>query len=216
VNRKRGFLEWDATLFYTWFSNKIIPNYDKDPNKIYYDNIGESAVSRGISINVDADFTFPLKVNAGITLLDVFAVTKDSLGTKINTKQIHAPGFSGTFQLSYSWKQIGLTIDYTGQVYGPMRLPILPNDFRPEYSPWYALHNMQISKKISKRLEVYGGIKNMFNFLPQNPIMRWWDPFDKSAGNTATNPNGYTFDPSYNYAPMFGRRFFIGIRYTLK
>jgi outer membrane receptor for ferrienterochelin and colicins len=35
VNRKRGFLEWDATVFYTWFGNKIIPNYDKDPNKIY-------------------------------------------------------------------------------------------------------------------------------------------------------------------------------------
>jgi len=216
VNRKRGFLEWDATVFYTWFGNKIIPNYDKDPNKIYYENTNESATSRGITFNVDADFTFPLKVNAGITLLDVFTLTKDAVGNNMQSKQVHAPGFSGTFQLSYSWKQIGLSIDYTGQVYGPMRLPILPNDFRPAYSPWYVLHNIQISKKFSGSFELYGGIKNLFNFLPQNPIMRWWDPFDKTAGDIASNPNGYTFDPSYNYAPMYGRRFFIGLRYTFK
>jgi outer membrane receptor for ferrienterochelin and colicins len=97
-----------------------------------------------------------------------------------------------------------------------MRLPILPNDFRPAYSPWYVLHNIQISKKFSGSFELYGGIKNLFNFLPQNPIMRWWDPFDKTAGDIASNPNGYTFDPSYNYAPMYGRRFFFGLRYTFK
>jgi outer membrane receptor for ferrienterochelin and colicins len=94
-----------------------------------------------------------------------------------------------------------------------MRLPILPNDFRPEYSPWFSLQNIQLTQKINPRLQVYGGVKNIFNFVPQNPIMRPFDPFDKQV--TINNPNGYTFDPSYNYAPLQGIRVFMGIRYVL-
>jgi outer membrane receptor for ferrienterochelin and colicins len=68
---------------------------------------------------------------------------------------------------------------------------------------------------VNSTLEIYGGVKNMFNFLPQNPIIRASDPFDKRV-NEASNPFGYTFDPSYNYAPMQGIRGFLGIRYVLK
>jgi outer membrane receptor for ferrienterochelin and colicins len=45
--------------------------------------------------------------------------------------------------------------------------------------------------------------------------MRPHDPFDKQASNLQTNPNGYTFDPSYNYAPIQGIRAYLGIRITL-
>jgi outer membrane receptor for ferrienterochelin and colicins len=94
-----------------------------------------------------------------------------------------------------------------------MRLPILPNDFRPEYSPWFALQNIQFTKKIKTNLQVYAGIKNIFNFMPKNPIMRAFDPFDKRVN--IDNPNGYTFDPSYNYAPLQARRLIVGVRYIL-
>jgi outer membrane receptor for ferrienterochelin and colicins len=97
-----------------------------------------------------------------------------------------------------------------------MRLPVLPNDYRPEYSPWYTLQNIQISKTFAKRLEIYTGVKNIFNFLPKDPIMRWFDPFDKNVSDPVGNPNGYTFDPTYNYAPMMARRVFVGLRYNLR
>jgi outer membrane receptor for ferrienterochelin and colicins len=44
-----GVLGWDVSAFYTWFTNKIIPDYDTDPNKIIYDNLDGYAVSKGIS-----------------------------------------------------------------------------------------------------------------------------------------------------------------------
>jgi outer membrane receptor for ferrienterochelin and colicins len=46
--------------------------------------------------------------------------------------------------------------------------------------------------------------------------MRWWDPFDKQIDDKLTNPNGYTFDTGYSYAPMQGRRLIIGARFLIK
>jgi outer membrane receptor for ferrienterochelin and colicins len=94
-----------------------------------------------------------------------------------------------------------------------MRLPIVPNDFRREYSPWFSLQNIQLTKTI-KHYEWYGGLKNILNFMPDHPILRPFDPFDKTADDPVSNPNGYRFDPSYNFAPLQGIRFFAGFRYT--
>lgn len=213
VNLKKSFILFDATAFYTYFTNRIIADYDSDPNKIIYNNLKGYAVSRGISVNTEYTFTFPLKVNIGITAMQVFKVEKDSLGKEQLSTQVHAPNWSGTFQVTYTLSRYNLVIDWTGQVYGPMRLPVLPNDFRPEYSPWFSLQNIQLTYKLKSRLQLYGGLKNIFNFVPANPIMRPFDPFDKQV--TINNPNGYTFDPSYNYAPLQGVRLFMGVRYTL-
>jgi outer membrane receptor for ferrienterochelin and colicins len=213
ISFKKGFLTLDASAFYTYFTNRIIADYDTDPNKILYNNLQGYAVSRGVSINSVFTGTFPLKIHAGITLMEVFQVNKDLYGVSQKKQQVHAPNFSGTFQVSYTLIRYKLTIDWTGQVYGPMRLPILPNDYRPEYSPWFTLQNIQLTQKISTDFQLYGGFKNVFNFLPQNPIMRSFDPFDKHIA--VDNPNGFTFDPSYNYAPVQGRRLFLGVRYLL-
>ena len=107
------------------------------------------------------------------------------------------------------------SVDLTGNFYGPMRLPILPNDYRPEYSPWFCIANLQLTKKFDYGLEFYGGVKNLFDFRPKDPIMRPFDPFDQNVNDPVNNPNNYTFDPSYNYASMQGRRMFLGIRYNL-
>lgn len=216
-NTSKGFLELDGALFYTWFGNKIIPDYDTDPNAIIYRNLSDYAISKGISLNTNMQFSSTLKVNAGLTLMQVYTVLRDSLGNSFKQDQIHAPKFSGVFGISYTFKRLwDITLDYMGQVYGPMRLPILPNDFRPEYSPWFTLQNLQATKRFSKSFELYAGVKNLFNFLPQNPIMRPQDPFDKNVNDPINNPNAYTFDPSYNYAPLMARRAFIGLRYNLR
>ena len=213
ISKGKGFVTMDATVFYTYFNNRIIADYDTDPNKIIYDNLDGYAISQGVSLNTDFTFGFSLKLNIGVTWMDVFKVDKDSNNFNQKSVQIHAPKFSSTFQLSYTLRKINLTIDYTGQVYSPMRLPVLPNDFRPEYSPWFSIQNVQLTKKINTNWQIYLGIKNVLNFMPQNPIMRAFDPFDKNVNQN--NPNAYTFDPTYNYAAMQGRRVILGIRYIL-
>jgi outer membrane receptor for ferrienterochelin and colicins len=203
------FMGFDITGFYSYFTNKIIADFDKDQTKIIYENINGHAITRGVSLNTDFAFTFPLKVLAGISYMDVF---QKEDGVKI--KQLHAPKWSGTLVSTYSFNN-KWSVDLTGNWYGPMRLPTLPNDFRPEYSPWFLIANLQVNKKFDNGMEIYGGVKNLLNFIPKNPIMRPFDPFNNHVGDVASNPYGYTFDPSYNYASLQGARSFLGVRYNL-
>lgn len=207
-----AFMNFDITGFYSYFTNKIVGDFDTDPNKIIYDNLKGHAISQGISLNTDITFTFPLKVLAGISYMDVFQIEDRGNGDE-RIQQLHAPKWSGNFVASYSFKN-NYSIDLTGNWYGPMRLPVLPNDYRPEYSPWFCIANIQFTKKFDYGLEFYGGMKNIFDFVPKDPIMRPFDPFDKNVDDPVNNPNGYTFDPSYNYASMQGRRVYLGMRYN--
>ncbi|MCU0435307.1 MAG: TonB-dependent receptor [Bacteroidia bacterium] len=208
-------LTLDASAFFTRFSNKIVADYDSNPNEIIYANLRGHAVTQGAALNADAEFTFPLTLSAGITYMDVALVTNNAAGHTQRTQQLHAPRWSGTFSASYEMKKL-FTVDLTGRWLGPMRLPILPNDFRPEYSPAFCLVNLQLRKSLKHGFEVYAGVRNLLNFLPQNPIMRPFDPFDREVNDPVNNPHGYTFDPSYTYAPVQGIRGFAGVRWTLK
>lgn len=208
-----GMANVDLSAFYTHFSNKIVGDFDTDPQKIIYQNLKGDAVSRGISLNTDYAFSFPLNLAMGISYMDV-RTREEHQGIKLEKRQLFAPQWSGNVLLGGSFLK-KWTADLTAKWEGPMRLPIVPNDYRPEYSPWRCIANIQISYKWGKSLQCYGGVKNLFNTVPRNPILRAFDPFDKTAADPITNPQGYTFDPSYSYGSMQGIRGFFGIRYQL-
>lgn len=143
--------------------------------------------------------------------MDVFSLNEN----QEKTVQIRAPKWSGVLLASYTHPPSQITLDLSGNWYGPQRLPIVPNDFRPAYSPWFAILNFQVSKKFRSGFDLFGGVKNLLHFVPQYPILRPFDPFDRLVDDPLNNPFGYTFDPSYNYAPLQGIRGFLGMRFTL-
>ncbi len=209
INTESSFITIDASAFYTYFNNRILPDYESDPNKIIYANLEGSSVSQGISLNADFLFTNGLAINAGATLMEV-SVTEDG----VKRTQLLTEGFSGVWSISYKFHN-NFSIDYTGNIYGPMRLPLLgENDPRDEYSPWFSIQNIQLSKKFNNSWEIYGGVKNLLNFTPAaNSINSADNPFDEGV-NTELNPES-AFDPSYVYASNQGIRAFAGVRCTL-
>lgn len=213
----------DASTWLTYFNNVIIPDYDSNPNQIIYDNLKGHAITKGVSLNVDAMFSNGIKILAGATLQDVSQTENGVTSRQILTEQ-----FSGTWAVTYKNYLYHLTFDYTGNLYGPMRLPLLGElDPRQAYSPTWSIQNIQVMFDKWKNFEIYAGLKNLLNWTPNrtNPfiIARAHDPFDEQVefdtnGNaiaTAENPYALTFDPSYVYAPNQGRRLFFGLRYTL-
>ena len=210
----------DASGFYTHFNNRILPDYETDPNKIIYANLNGFSVSKGVSLNSDISFPLGLTMNIGATLMDV-SIHENN----IKKRQLLTESFSGVWSISYKIKKSRIKIDYTGNVYGPMKLPLLSElDPRKGVSPWYSIQNIQVTKNIGTSWEMYGGIKNILNFTPaRNSIARSFDPFDSSvvfnssgeAIATANNPYALTFDPSYVYASNQGIRGFLGLRYTI-
>ena len=220
ITTENAFITLDASAFYTYFSNRILPDYETDPNKIIYANLDGHSISQGISLNSDITFHNGLSINIGGTLMDV-SITENG----VSKRQILTESFSGVWSISYKFKDSRFTIDYTGNVYGPMRLPLISaTDPRAEFSPWYSVQNIQFSKKFGTNWEIYGGVKNLLNFTPAaNSIARSFDPFDQDvvfdqhgqAVATPNNPYALTFDPSYVYASNQGIRGFFGLRYSI-
>ncbi len=222
---KKGMMfTFDASAWYTYFTNAIIPDYDTNPNQILYDNLDGYSTSKGISLNLDAVLANGIKVSIGTTYQDVTQTENSN-----TTLQILTEKFTGTWALSYKHQPTNITIDYTGNIYGPMRLPTLGSlDPRQEYSPTWSIQNIQFTYDGLNNIEIYTGIKNLLNWTPNqgNPfiIARADDPFDENVtfdaeGNaiaTTENPYALTFDPSYVYAPNQGIRAFVGLRYILK
>ena len=219
-----GIFGLDATAFYTYFNNRIIADYESNPNQIIYNNLDGHAISKGFSLNLDLTLKSGFKFLVGGTLMDVYSVEQG-----IKDTQLFMEHFTGVWNAGYNWQKLGIQLDYTGNIYSPMRLPLLsPADPRKSISPWWSIQNIQVTKSLRNVLDVYGGVKNLLNWTPNkgNPflIARANDPFDKQvqfdasgiAQATPDNPYGLTFDPTYVYAPNQGIRWFLGIRYALK
>lgn len=221
-----SFLSMDASAWYTHFTNQIIPDYLTDPDKIIYSNLDGYAVSRGLSMNMDLELNNGLKVMAGASFLDVYSKNNQ---TSFKNRPLLTEKWTGTWSISYKFPGTQVNLDYTGNVYGSMQLPVLGDlDPRSEKSPVWSLQNIQMNYSGFKNLEIYGGVKNLLNWTPGKSepfiIARSRDPFDQNIVKnaqgqvipTTDNPYAMTFDPGYVYAPNQGLRTFLGVRVTIR
>ncbi len=217
-------LGFDISAWYTHFSNQIIPDYDTNPNQIIYKNLNGFSETKGLSMNIDYMSNFGLKAILGASILES-KNTKDGVtSTPILTEK-----YSANWAITYEILEWNVSFDYTGNLYGPMRLPLLSDlDPRKAISPIWSIQNIQATYKWNNKFEIYGGIKNLLNWTPNKKntflIARPNDPFDENVqfdgnGNviaTPENPYALTFDPAYVYAPNQGIRGFLGLRFYLK
>ncbi|MDP2174547.1 MAG: TonB-dependent receptor [Bacteroidota bacterium] len=220
---KKSMLNIEGSVFYNYFQNRIVPNYDIDPNKIIFDNIDGYFYTFGSSLSAHLIMQNGLNANIGITAIDVQSIVNHEKIRPVLTEQ-----FSGTWSIAYKLKRFKTLIDYSGNLYSPMRLPVLSEDDpRKVNSPWWSIQNIQFTYQGFKKMKIYGGIKNLLNYTPNrgNPfiIARANDPFDKQVkydiqGNvlkTPENPYGMTFDPTYIFAPNQGIRYFMGLSFDI-
>lgn len=213
----------DASAWHTYFSNQIIPDYDSHPNEIRYGNLDGHAVSQGIGVNFNA-IANQFNAQLGITLMHVYFEENG-----LRQRPLFTEKWSATWAVSTPLWNEKTSMDYTGNIYGSMRLPQLgARDPRRANSPVWSIQNIKFNYRKNNTWTFFGGIKNLLNWTPAqgNPflIARAQDPFDRevsfdSSGNaiaTPNNPDALSFDPSYAYAPNLGRRIFIGCNYSLQ
>ena len=213
-------LDLDFSVFNTAFSNRILPDYETNPNQIIYGNLDGKAITQGATITINGVFANGLKINVGATFIDSKIINNNQTEYPFLTEK-----FSGNYQLSYTLYNPKITIDLSGTAIGPMKLPLLGDlDTRAPNSPVINIVNLQATYAI-KTIEVYAGIKNILNFKPaSNSIARAFDPFDSGVEfgangqviATPNNPNALSFDPSYVYYSNQGINGFLGIRYHMK
>lgn len=188
----------DVDLFHTRFSNKIVPDYDVDPNQIVYDNLGGHAVSRGVGVTFNQNVDFDrFLYSVGVTVQDVYTAEGAD-----RADEFFAPRVRGVLSATYNARSLPVRFDYTGSITGPMRLPSYDEPFaRAERSPTYSIHNVQGSWTVAGGPELYLSVKNVFDYVQPSALIDPADPF------------GDDFDTAYVYGPLRGRHLMLGLRY---
>lgn len=210
IGNSQGMLDVDA--YYSYFYNKIIPDYEQ-PAFIIYGNSSGHAISKGLGFNWNQEFAFPLSYSIGGNLQRV-TETEESITRDVE----FAANWSGIITANYKWKQPKMTIGYTLRVTGPMALPEVYDlneagepisSPRPIQSEPFAFQNIQLTKQFSNQLSVYAGVQNLFNYVQnESPLVGFNDP---------NNPIGFSpyFDTSYAYSPIHGREFYLGVKWQI-
>ncbi|MGK0637805.1 TonB-dependent receptor [Schleiferia thermophila] len=208
--------------FFNVFSNRILPDYDSDPQKIIFDNLSGSFHQAGLNIRCETSIGSHWYLSVGGTVQDLGVMDDEEEEDVI-------PPFVERYSIqtmtgynSGRWR-----LDVSSFTYGPMRLPLAGElDPRPEYSPVFTHLNAQISFIINDRNRLTIGGRNLLDFVPWRGlpflISRADDPFDSRVvfdndGNplpTPDNPYALTFDPEYAFTSLQGRRFFVQWHYS--
>ena len=190
----------DLEGFYTYFTNKIEPDYSQR-NQIVYANLKGSSTTRGWSMTLSQSLTsIPLSYTAGVTVMDVFIENNG-----ITHPLEFAPDYQGVANASYRLPT-GLRVDYTLNLTGPMKLPEYDPPFaRDPMSEHFSVHNLQLTKDLElssgSLLQPYIAVKNLINYTQDSPLVHPEDPF------------GENFDTSYIYGPLQGRNVGFGFRW---
>ena len=97
--------------------------------------------------------------------------------------------------------------DLTYNLIGEQRFPSTQNspvEYRmDEFAPDITLVNTQLTRVFNDSFETYLGIENLTNYKQMNPIISSEDPF------------GQYFDSTFVYGPLFGRMYYLGLRYRI-
>ena len=188
----------DLDVFYTHFNNQIVHDYDRSPAELHYYNVDGYSISRGFAVTLNQAFErLPLTYAVGFTYQDVF-----HMDAGVKESEFFSADWMGNWNVSY---EVGnaAQVDYTGSLTGPMRMPEYDAPFqRNTESPTYTVHNLQATFEVRPGVELYGGVKNIFDYTQVSPLI---DP---------TDPFGDNFDTAYVYGPLQGRRFLLGMRFT--
>ena len=213
ITHNKGFILLEGSTFYTYFSNKIVADYDTDPNKVIFDNLEGYGELIGGSLNVDLNFTNGLKLMLGATYTDIYRIEND-----IKIRQKKTPIFTTNYAVSYSHPNSQIMVDFTGNVYGSMDLPLITDDIRLAQSPIFNISNLQMSRRFNNGLQIYAGLKNIFNFFPEQKIIYQakelrTEQIKPSAYSIL--PQGYYFNTDASFAPIQGIRGFLGVRWNL-
>lgn len=188
-------LNVDFDLFYSHFSNQIIPDYSQ-ANEIRYKNLDGYSISRGLSLSAAHNFPSPLQYSIGFTYQDVF---ESQNGVRSNI--LFAPEWSGVFTASYTIPKADISLSYSGRVVGNMKLPEYPGYINK--SPVFSEHNLRLSRPFGASVTVYIAAKNLGNYTQANPII------------AADHPFSDDFATDHVYGPLQTRRFLMGIQLEL-
>ena len=195
-NFKNGYASFD--FFRTDFQNQTIVDVEESDQYIRIGNLKGKSYSNSYQINLSID---PIE-RFNIYTTFRYNETKVDMSRGLVEKPL-VDRFKALVNIAYSTKFEKWRLDFTAQLNGSSRLPLYAAQILgKERSNTYPMFFAQITKKY-KNLDIYLGCENIGNYIQKDVIINAQNPFDDK------------FDASVIYAPLMGRKIYLGIRFKL-
>jgi outer membrane receptor for ferrienterochelin and colicin len=201
INDYDGRLSID--VYRTQFLNQIVADLVSDYKSVEFYNLNGKSFSNSLLVMLTSEIIDGLDFKVAYKLNDVKTAYKNGL-----EQMPLVAKHRGLMSFDYHSENRKWMVNLTTQIIGKQRLinhDYLPPQYRQGLtteSPAYILVNLSVNKKF-KNTELYGGIENLTNYTQSKPIIAY------------DNPQSVYFDATQIYAPLMGRRFYVGVRFAI-
>jgi outer membrane receptor for ferrienterochelin and colicin len=198
LNYREG--SFSLEFYRTDFQNQIVVDLDNNTQEVSFYNLSGKSFSNSFQAQIDYELIKRFDVRVAYRWFDVKTEYANGLAQKPMVSK-HRAFINLAYESKSHWK-----LDYTLNWMGKKRIPSTisnPAAYQMEAtSPDFFLMNAQVSKVWNEKLDIYLGVENLLDYKQENPILASDQPFSDY------------FDASLVWGPIYGRKIYIGLRYT--
>ncbi|MEO6758368.1 MAG: TonB-dependent receptor, partial [Saprospiraceae bacterium] len=201
AKRKASF---SVDLYRTDFTNQIVVDVEQNYAEVNFYNLQGKSFSNSLLATLQYNLLPGLDVKLAYKWNDVHTTYSDG---ELRSQPLIAR-HRGLVTLDYTTPRERWNFNTFVQIVGPQRLPDnsqIPHQYIhgfPTISPTYATWNLQITRHIGKKFDLYVGGENLTNYRQHQAII------------AADNPSSPYFNASQIWAPTMGAVGYLGIRFS--
>jgi outer membrane receptor for ferrienterochelin and colicins len=205
INKRE--LNLNIDIYHTRFVNQIVADFDASPQQFHLYNLDGQSYSNSAQAEINYDITKRINTRLAYRFLDVKTTYLSGL---MNVPLIaqHRGFVNLGYETRKSKKDSQWKFDATMHFIGKQRIPnTLSNPAqyqKPEIADGFVQLSSQVTYVANKKWEFYLGGENLTNYTLTNPIISF------------ENPNTPYFDSSLIWGPIFGRMYYLGLRWTIQ
>ncbi len=184
--------------YYTDFDKQVVANME-DPTRVTFSNLKGRSYAQNAQIEVSYPFFKGFLLTGAYRITDAKSTYDGKLMTKPLTNK-----YKGLLTASYQTPGGMWQFDATSQFNGGGRMPD-PGTVDPLWKPNFPSF-VTLSGQVTfnyKKLSLYVGGENLTGYQQKNPII------------DAANPWGDRFDASMIWGPLYGAKFYVGLRWSI-
>ncbi len=186
--------------FRTDFNNQLVVDLEQNYQEVHFYNLQGKSYANSFQVEAFYELFNRFEVNAGYRWNDVKSTYSGEL------KEVpFVSRYKALLSAQYRTNLDKWQFDATLQFHGQQRLLQANNPsavYTDDYSQQYVNLIAQVTKNY-RYWSFYVGAENLTNFVQENPIIASNEPF------------GTDFDASQIWGPVYGRMFYLGIKYKI-
>lgn len=201
------FKEKDITFsvdyFHTNFYNQVYADQEYNSTEVVVYSTDEKSYTDSFQADITWVPSKRVEIFATYRYTDAKMTLSRADGSTYFTDRPLVSSYKTLLNVQYKTNLNIWTFDVTAQFNGPSRIPTMTGYLvDSEYSEAYPMYYAQVTRKLG-RFEIYTGCENIADYTQETPILG------------ADSPFSTTFNSSVIYAPLMGRKFYLGFRFNL-